>query len=168
MRNLNSKFKIILILIFLLHITHCTLYIIHSHAEPLSSAELIEKAKEFDGKNVSYKGEAVTAVLNRGEFSWVNLNDGANAIGVWCRTSDLESIKFIGDYKHKGDILEVGGTLNRACNVHGGEMDIHASTIKVIENGHFRAESLNKNKIVLSIALFSLALSTIIIFRKRI
>ena len=81
--------------ILILPLVLCSLSLLY--ADTVSSSELIERAKEFDGKAVAYKGEAVTAILNRGEHSWVNLNDGTNAIGVWSKTSDLGAIKFIGD-----------------------------------------------------------------------
>ena len=139
-----------------------------AHAETVSSSELIEKAKALDGKTVTYKGEAVTAILNRGEYSWVNAHDGANTIGVWSKTSALEAVKYIGDYKHKGDVLEVEGVFNRACPIHGGEMDIHSNVIKVTEKGYALTERMDSAKIILSAILFSAVLAVVIIFRKRI
>ncbi len=138
------------------------------YAEPISSKDLIERAKELDGKEITYKGEAVTAILKRGEHSWVNLNDGNSAIGIWCKTADLKSVIFIGDYRTKGDILEARGTFNRACRSHSGEMDIHARSIKIVEKGHVVAEHLNERKIVLSAILFLIVISLTFIFKRRI
>ncbi len=133
-----------------------------------SSNELIEKAKELDGRTLIYKGELVTAILNRQEHSFINLNDGSNAIGVWCKSSALSSIKFAGDYKHKGDILEVRGVFNRACPEHNGELDIHADEIKIIEHGCLLKERLDPIKIKSSIVIFIIILITVIIFRKKL
>ena len=138
------------------------------YADTVSSSDLIERAKELDGKTITYKGEAVTAILNRGEYSWLNLNDGVNAIGVWPQTADLEAVRFIGDYKHKGDVLEVEGVFNRACPMHGGELDIHANVIRVTEKGYALMERMDNVKIILSAILFSAVLAIVIIFRKRI
>ena len=54
-----------------------------AYAKSLTSKELIEGENTLDGSIVTYKGEAITAIMNRGEHSWVNLNDGYNAIGTW-------------------------------------------------------------------------------------
>src|SRR3989338_8359022 len=61
-QNCKSKFKTLLLLIFTLNLCH---------AETLSSTELIENAKSLDGQTVDYKGEVITAILNRGEHSWI-------------------------------------------------------------------------------------------------
>lgn len=138
------------------------------YAASVSSKELIDNAKLLDGKTVQYKGELVTAILNRGEYSWANLNDGDNAIGVWCKSSLLTPVKFIGDYKNKGDTLEVVGTFNRACPMHRGELDIHAASIKIVKPGFEVKEQADKRKPGLSMAIFLLVLSMAIIFRKRL
>ena len=66
-------------------------------AQPLvSSTELIEKAKELDGKEIVYEGEVIGEVMTRGEYSWVNLNDGLNAVGVWMGNDFLGLISFWG------------------------------------------------------------------------
>ena len=80
-----------------------------SYAYTVSSDELIERAKDLDSRTVVYRGELVTGILNRGAHSWINLNDGSNAIGVWCDTDLLKNIKHAGSYKTKGDIIEVEG-----------------------------------------------------------
>lgn len=138
------------------------------YAAPVSSKELIDNAKLLDGKTVQYKGELVTAILNRGEYSWANLNDGDNAIGVWCKSSLLKPVRFIGDYKNKGDVLEVTGIFNRACSVHRGELDIHASSIKIVKPGFSVKEQTGRRKPGVSMAIFLVVLSMAIIFRKRL
>ena len=43
---------------------------IDCYAQPLvSSVELIEKAKEIDGKEIVYEGEVIGEVMTRGEYS---------------------------------------------------------------------------------------------------
>jgi hypothetical protein len=161
----KSIFNVLLVLVLTIYCLLSTIYL--ANAETLSSNDLIEKAKELDGKIVAYKGELVTSVLNRGEYSWVNLNDGTNAIGVWCKTSDLKPIAFIGGYGVKGDILEVKGAFRRACPLHGGELDIHAEYIKLLESGYCTGETVDARKIVIAAALFLIILCAVIMFRKR-
>jgi len=139
-----------------------------SPAESMSSNELIENAKALDGKTVVYKGELVTAVLRRGAHSWINMNDGNNAIGVWCASAALKDVKFMGDYKNRGDILEVEGRFNRACQVHKGELDIHAYSLKILKQGHQFKERLNTRKLALSTVLFFITILVVVLFKKRI
>ena len=101
----------------------------------VSSTELIERAKELDGQEVLYEGELIGEAMTRGEYSWLNLNDGQNAIGVWTGNNFLNLISFAGDYTHKGDWLQVRGVFNRACQVHGSDLDIHAQSINLIRRG---------------------------------
>lgn len=96
------------------------------YAPPLSSTELINNAKEYDGKSVVYTGEVIGDVMVRGDFVWVNLNDGENAIGIWLDKETAKEIQFTGSYRAKGDRLEVTGVFHRACIQHGGDLDIHA------------------------------------------
>ena len=155
------------ILIFALSLLFVTCYVTNCYAVVWSSNELIEKAKELDGRTLNYRGELVTAILDRGEYSWINLNDGPNAIGVWCKSSLLGEVKFVGDYKNRGDTIEVNGTFNRACSVHNGELDIHADTVKIVKKGHSLIRAIDLKRINSAIALFAFTILTIIIFRKR-
>ncbi|MEK7313927.1 MAG: DNA-binding protein [Deltaproteobacteria bacterium] len=128
---------------------------IDCYAQPLvSSVELIEKAKEIDGKEIVYEGEVIGEVMTRGEYSWVNLNDGLNAVGVWMGNDFLSLISFAGGYKYRGDWLQVRGVFNRACRQHGGDMDIHAQDIIKIRSGRAVKHRLvpEKKRIVLILA----------------
>lgn len=137
-------------------------------AEVVTSPEMIDNADALDGKPVRYRGEAVTAVLNRGEYSWINLNDGSNAIGVWCKSAALMPVEFVGDYKHKGDILEVEGIFNRACRAHGGELDIHAKTVNVLKRGFMMKEKMDRLRLDTAIGIFTIAILLVVLFRKRL
>ena len=149
------------IVIAILFATNC-------YAVVWSSNELIEKSKELNGQKLNYRGELVTAILDRGEYSWANLNDGSNAIGVWCKSSLLDGVKFAGDYKNRGAIIEVNGTLNRACSIHNGELDLHADTVRIIKKGHSLVRPINLKRINFAITLFVFTILTVIIFRKRL
>jgi len=138
------------------------------YAVTWSSNELIEKSKELNGRKLNYRGELVTAILDRGEYSWINLNDGFNAIGVWCKSSLLGEVKFAGDYKNRGDTIEVNGTFNRACSIHNGELDLHADTVKIVKKGRSFTRAIDLKKINSAIALFAFAILIVIIFRKRL
>jgi hypothetical protein len=147
----------------------CALLVIKgvAHADVFSSEDLIKDAKKWDGHKVVYNGEAVTAIMSRGKYAWVNLNDGTNAIGVWIKSSLAGEIKNLGDYKNKGDIVEVVGRFHRACPMHGGDLDIHAHKISIIKRGGPVAETLDTRRNIVSAVLFLLTIASVLTFRKR-
>ena len=110
----------------------------------------------------------MTAILDRGEYSWINLNDGDNAIGIWCKSSMTAPVKFIGDYKNHGDVLEVEGVFHRACSEHGGELDIHAVRVSVVSPGYPTRERVNTGRINFSIALFICIALAAAVWRRRL
>lgn len=114
---------------------------------------LIENSKKIDNNKITLKGEAIGEAMNRGEYSWVNISDGSTAMGIWIKTDGVKSIKNFGKYAYKGDIVEVSGTFNRACSLHGGDMDIHASSIKVINTGERITIPIGKSKKNIAIVL---------------
>ena len=133
-----------------------------------TSIELITGANAIDGNTVAYKGEIVAAIMKRGESSWVNLSDGYNAIGIWCKTSSLNDVKTFGNYKNEGDVLEVTGVFHRACPVHGGELDIHADSVRIEARGFPVEEHVSMRRVNVAIAFFILTLLAIFMMRKRI
>ncbi len=167
-KGLGKIIKIDVLLFFIIPYTLCSIPYTLSYAETLSSKELIANAKSLNGRTVTYKGEAVTAILKRGEHSWINLNDGDNAIGVWCKSEFTDSVKFIGNYKNKGDILEVEGTFNRDCSLHGGELDIHANTVHIVKRGYPTKEITDEARLNASMVIFLTVLLLALIFKRRL
>ena len=85
----------------------------------------------------------------RGDDAWIHLNDdaymyknveeGAELGGYNSRHAGVDSrrgwprrSRILGDYKHEGDIVGVAGAFNAACAQHGGDMDIHATSLSVV------------------------------------
>lgn len=116
-----------------------------SHAQPVSSDELINNPSKYDGKTIVYGGEVIGDIMKRGEYAWLSVSDG-NAIGVWVPSDLLKEINFSGNYKTTGDSVEVVGIFNAACNVHGGDLDLHAQAIKKIRSGAPKEEKVNTEK----------------------
>jgi len=117
-----------------------------SFAQSVSSTELIRNAKQYDGKIVVYEGEVIGDIMKRGDNSWVNINDGNNAIGVWISNSLAKEITYTGSYKAKGSWVEITGIFHRACPEHGGDLDIHAQAIRKTGTGKIIIEKLNIGK----------------------
>lgn len=125
-------------------------------AQSVSSAVLIEHAKEYDGKTVTFQGEVIGDIMARGNFAWININDGNNAIGIWLPKEFTADIKYTGSYKFSGDVIEVTGIFNRACKEHGGDLDIHATEIIKVSEGSPIKEKVSQHKIMLAIAVGSI------------
>ncbi|MFH1413656.1 MAG: DNA-binding protein [Candidatus Omnitrophota bacterium] len=126
----------------LLFIFICFVFPLFCFAQSVSSSELINNAKEYDGSVVVYEGEVIGDIMRRGDFVWLNVNDGRSALGVWADRGLVKDIEFTGDYKSKGDWIEISGIFNRACPGHGGELDIHAQSIKKLSCGKIIKERL--------------------------
>lgn len=138
-----------------------------------SSAGLVEEPKEYDGTEVSFSGEAVGEAMKRGEMAWLHVNDdpyylknveeGAQLGGynsgmpIWLSAKLAEEVTHFGDYKHEGDIVEVTGTFNAACPQHGGDMDIHATKLTVLETGHDVVDPVHRSKVLWAIGLSLIA-----------
>lgn len=149
--------EIILIVVFALLLSlSCAAF------EVVKLNDLVENGKAFDGKSVTVQGEAIGEAMNRGDYTWVNINDGTNAMGIWLTSKNAKEITYFGDYKHKGDTVSVTGTFNRACTEHGGDTDIHSSTFEIIQKGNVVKENINPVKIIISVVL--LAVTIIVAF----
>jgi hypothetical protein len=64
-----------------------------------------------------------------------------------------KEIKFTGNYKFRGDLLEIAGVFHRACPEHGGDLDIHAQSVRCIENGRVVKSGVNFGKVSLVLIL---------------
>lgn len=115
--------------------------------------DLIENSKLLDKKEIIVQGEAIGEDLNRGDYTWVNINDTTNAIGVYMTTKDSNEITMFGSYKKVGDKIEVKGVFNRVCKEHGGDMDIHSKEVTIIEKGELKNENIPSYKIILAVVL---------------
>lgn len=128
-----------------------------------TSDQLISEAKHFDGQEVVYEGELIGAVLGRGAFAWLNLNDNKNAIGVWMPRELAVAVRHAGSHNMRGDWLAVAGIFHRACAEHGGGLDIHARAVAVVEEGGSITETISFQKILWVGILFGVLACLLII-----
>lgn len=137
-------------------------------AVPVSVPEVVARAAELDGKAVVFEGEAIGEALRADKSSvWVNvLADGA-AIGVWMPREMARSIGRWGGYRQTGDTVRVTGVVNLACDRHGGDLDVHAMSLEVIERGIERVETVRLLDGLLGAAGFALAAAALLAARRR-
>ncbi|MFH1613029.1 MAG: DNA-binding protein [bacterium] len=136
--------------------------------EIVCSNELITRLDEYDGKKIIYKGEVIV-VMKRGNFAWINVLDNGTAIGIWTSLNIIPKIKFVGDYKHQGDIVEIVGTFHKTCVEHGGDLDIHAEKITILEEGKILKHPISEQKIKIALIFCLLTIITwgLCLWRKK-
>lgn len=137
--------------------------------QPVSSIDLISNAKDLDGKTIIFEGEAIGNLMNRGNFAWLNITESGNAIGVWLPKILASKIKFTGGYSIRGDLVRVEGIFNRACIEHGGDLDIHAAKLIILNYGERQKDLLPDGKKRLAIYLGGICLCLLIyqLYRQR-
>lgn len=128
-------------------------YVSNAHAF-ISVTDLIEKAKENDLKEVAIKGEVIGDIFYKGDFVWINVSDGVNAIGIWVSRKTAEILSHPGDYDHKGDFVQVTGKFNRACIGHMGETDIHLDNLRVLKKGEMVPHPVDYKKLNITLIVF--------------
>ncbi|MFC1657787.1 hypothetical protein ACFL1D_00175 [Candidatus Omnitrophota bacterium] len=163
---MRHKLRIMTFLALLLFVYHLFLFPQgYCYAqEAVSGEKLIEHSKDYDAKEIIYEGEVVGEVMMRRGGAWASINDGETSMSVWMPLELAETIQYSGDYKTKGDILQVRGIFNRVCAEHGGDLDIHAITLRKIKPGWDRQERVVPAKRSLAIML-SAVLCLILILR---
>ncbi len=128
------------------------------YAQSISSVELINNAKNYNGNTVVYRGEVIGDIMVRGEYAWINVNDEKNAIGIWVKKELTKDILFTGSYKAKGDLVEITGKFNRSCVEHGGDLDIHAQSIIKISSGSEISHAVDKRAVNFVLGSFCIVL----------
>lgn len=134
-----------------------------AHGETVSSAELINNAKQHDGETVNYEGEIIGDIMTRGNYTWLNVSDGQNAIGIYISAPMTKDITCAGSYKCKGDRVEIAGIFHRSCQDHGGDMDIHASMLRKTAPGKKTMENTEYGKIKVAVALLVTLIALVIL-----
>jgi hypothetical protein len=121
------------------------------YAQPAASTTIIADAASLDGTSVEYEGEVIGDSMRRGEYTWLNVHDGKAAIGCWVPEALASAVRYTGSYKARGDWIRVTGVLRRACPEHGGDLDIHVQSLRVLMQGRAEVETIDsaKKKLVL-------------------
>jgi hypothetical protein len=136
-------------------------------AAQVTSGELIEGAREYDGKEIVITGELIGDPMVRGDHVWVNMYDGATAMGIWLPRVLMPSVQWYGSYKARGDAVRVQGVFHRSCSEHGGDMDIHASAMSVVAAGAPSGHSVRVALVLVAGALLLTSAAAFLLWRMR-
>ncbi len=133
----------------------------------VSSNDLIDRAKDYDEQTIVYEGEVLGDILYRGDFAWLAVFDGSNTIGVFVTAEQAQQIAVVGGYGKQGDTVRIEGVFHRACAEHGGDLDIHADTMKVLSVGAAVQMPVSRVVMILAIALPLPAAGLLLLVRKK-
>lgn len=128
---------------------------------------LIADPRVYDGREILFEGEAIGDPMRRGDHAWVNVLDADAAMGVFMPLADLDAIGVFGSSRASGDVVLVRGIFHRACPDHGGDMDIHAVSVSVVQPGHATRHHVDTLKLVLLPVFIVLAAGLYVLWRKR-
>ena len=128
---------------------------------------LIADPRAYDGREILFEGEAIGDPMRRGDHFWVNVLDADAALGVYAPLADLGAMGVFGSSRAKGDLVLVRGVFHRACPDHGGDMDIHATSIAVVRPGHATPHPVDALKLALAPLSIALAAGLYFVWRKR-
>jgi len=159
-----QSFKVTSIVILFLFILPVTA---RAESRVVTSTDLIENAASLDGDTVTYSGEVIGDILSRGDYAWINVSDGTNSIGIYIPDSEAKKIEYVGRYRVTGDTVSITGTFHRACAEHGGDLDIHATAVEIIEKGHSEEDNPSTSLLVTSGILTLCALAGAIFILKK-
>lgn len=104
-----------------------------------TGAELASMTSGLDGQLVRFEGEVISETLDGGQgHVWVNVLSEGVAIGVWMPAEMAGELEVFGRYSHTGDTVVVTGTLSEGCDLHGGDLDVHAERLELLTRGESR------------------------------
>jgi hypothetical protein len=104
-----------------------------------SGAEMASMRSGLDAQRVRFEGEVISEALAGGVgHVWVNVLSNDVAIGVWMPVEFADELEVFGRFSHTGDRVRITGTFNEGCDTHGGDLDVHATSLELLERGEPR------------------------------
>ena len=135
--------------------------------ETVKVARLIEESVEADGKRVAIVGELIGDFMPRGDYGWLSVSEESTAVSVWTEKEKVPADTMLGAYGVEGDRVRVTGIMYRACAEHGGDLDIHAETIILIQRGELVAHPVDSSRLAAAIVLGIGGLWAFVLWRRH-
>lgn len=153
-------------------------------ATQVTSGDLYDCPQVYDGQRVRFRGEVVGALLDRGDHTWVQLNDDAYAedlgplpthrdyrgsnsgVGVVLPDTLATRIATVGGPDARGDVLVVEGTFHRVDRT-GEATVIRADAGEIARPGEQARDPLRLDRVVAAGGAATLAIAVVIAARVR-
>jgi hypothetical protein len=167
MKRLSCKRSILLIPLILCLAAATRIPVSAVAPAAADSTEILAEAAGNDGKTIVYTGEIIGDVMRRENGTWINVSDGSNALGIFIsdnlqvsglQVSDLQA----GTYRQSGDRVQITGIFHRACPDHGGDIDIHATSLTLVSKSQ---ETPHDIRLVMAAVAMLLLLPVIALLR---
>ncbi len=132
----------------------------------IDTATIAQADPDLDGVVIVFTGEAIGDSLRAPAGQrWVNVLEGATAVGVVADPELFAGIDGFGEWSRTGTRVEVTGVLNIACTQHGGDLDVHASEVRVLAPSEPVERPISPEKGVAALGALALALVLVLRFR---
>ena len=126
-------------------------------------AGLLAASYRLDGKAVTFTGDAVGTPIRADEgHVWVNLKAGGRMVGVYLDDGQASQIAHFASYVAAGDSVTVSGDFKRVCGDHANELEVHADTVAVGQQGGVVEHAVNPAKLLGGLALAALAVAVLL------
>jgi hypothetical protein len=153
-------------------------------APTVTSLELVEHPEEWDGRRITFTGEAIGSAMRRGALTWLHLNDdtygmadgatpirlqGYNSGHAVVIASELaEEVTRFGSHGQRGDRVTVEGVFHAADSRFGGDMLIEADALAVVVPGRRMDDSVDTWKpVAIAVLAVSAVLGYVSLSRRR-
>lgn len=135
--------------------------VIETHIGVLTGAN-----QALDNSSVRIEGEAVGEAVSAGAgLKWVSVNDSSGqGIAALMTDEQLRSIESYGNYQQTGSVVEVTGIYHVACDDHQGELDVHATSVVLIEEGEKTTHAIDEGRLVAAVVMSIIGLSFIVCY----
>lgn len=127
---------------------------------------LLAAGERQDGREVEFSGEATGEPINAdARHRWVNVKSNGAMIGVYMDEDLAGGITSYARYEHGGDVLVITGTYHLACEEHNGELDVHASDVRVVLAGTAREHPVQPFALVAGVILVVIGLALTLVYQ---
>lgn len=152
----------------------------------VSSPVLLACPELFDGRGVTFVGEVVGSIMQRGQRAWLQVNDDAYAlvlgplpvtrvaagssssVAVSVSRAAVERVLFVGGADARGDRVRIFGVFHAADPSDAGNPTIRADRVDVVEPGaRFDRPASTRRTVAAVVALTVAALTTALSVRAR-
>lgn len=132
----------------------------------LEVEDLLGATSRMNKQEVSFKAEAIASCIRADKnHVWVNMLHDGSEIGVYMSSEDAQLIKNFGEYQTKGDTVLVQGVFNLTCKKHAGELDIHATSIKVVQEGESWTNEYSSTQLAVCVLFVAIGVFLIVLRR---
>ena len=122
-------------------------------------ASLSSAGTLLDGQRVDFVGEAVGDIIDGGrDHKWLTLYEAGASISVFVSDAASRQVTNLGRYGVRGTTLEIRGVYHLACEEHQGLSDVHAITVKVLDEGGSTPSAINVRQLQVGLLLAGIGL----------